>query len=723
MTLRRSPSSIRALKTLLLAFVIACMAAPTATAQDAADEAAADNPFLTESMRPFQIPPFDEIRDEHFLPAFEEGMAEHKAEIEAIATQEAEPTFENTLVAMERAGQVLDRVSRVFFALVSADANDTRQEIRKEIAPKLSAHYDELVLNEQLFDRIKTLHENLGELDLDAEAQRLVEETYDRFVRAGAELSAEEKERLKAINTELAELQTQFSQNVLKEVNASAVVVGSRDSLAGLSEAEIATAAEAANERDLEGKYVLTLQNTSRQPVLASLENRDLRRRVMEASLARGNQGGDYDNRAIIARVARLRAERAQLMGFEHHAAYGLQNQTAQTAEAVNERLAALAPLAVANARQEAEELQALIEAEGEDFDLQAYDWAYYAEKLRQQKYDFDAAELKPYFELNNVLENGVFYAANQLYGLTFTERHDLPLYHEDVRLWEVTDADGEPLALFIGDFYARPSKRGGAWMNAYVSQSGLMDTRPVVANHQNITKPAEGEPTLMTFDEVTTMFHEFGHALHGIFSDVTYPSFSGTSVPRDFVEYPSQVNEMWATWPEVLENYAVHYETGEPMPDELLEKVLRAQKFNQGYDTTEYLAAALLDQAWHQLSPDEVPATDDVLAFEQEALEEAGVALAMVPPRYRSTYFSHILGGYSAGYYAYIWSEVLDADTVEWFKENGGLTRANGDRFRRMLLSRGGAEEAMALYKSFRGAEPNIQPLLERRGLTGTAN
>lgn len=441
----------------------------------------------------------------------------------------------------------------------------------------------------------------------------------------------------------------------------------------------------------------------------------------MDASLARGSRGGDYDNRAVLARIVELRAERAELMGYEHHAAYSLQNQTARTAEAVNERLGSLAPLAVANAREEAADLQALIDAEGHDFELQAHDWAYFAEKLREQRYAFDASRLKPYFELNSVLEDGVFYAANRLYGISFRERTDLPLYHEDARVWEVTDADGEPLALFIGDFHARPSKRGGAWMNAYVPQSELLGTKPVVANHQNIPKPAKGGPTLLTWDEVDTLFHEFGHALHGMFSEVTYPTFSGTSVPRDFVEYPSQVNEMWAVWPEVLENYAIHHETGEPMPTELLDKVLATRKFNQGYDTTEYLAASLLDQAWHQMSAEEVPEADGVVAFERKALEEAGVKLDMVPPRYRSTYFSHIAGGYSAGYYAYIWSEVLDADTVKWFKENGGLTRENGDHFRKTLLSRGGAEPAMELFRDFRGGEPDIRPLLERRGLTGT--
>lgn len=711
---------------LALAAVLAVSATACSKGTETDDSAEADsismtaeqNPFFAASNLPFQMPPFDRIEDAHYKPAFERGMAEHLAEIEAIVEQTEAPTFENTIIPMERSGRILSRVSAVFFALTSADTNDAKEAIRSEMAPRLSAHRDQILLNDKLFARVKALHDNRTSLNLDPESLRLVEEYYTDFVRAGARLLDADKERLKAMNARLAELQTQFSQNVLKEVNASAVIVDSREELAGLSGNEIAAAAEAAKERGLEGKFVITLLNTSGQPALASLENRALRERIMQASLARGSQGGEFDNRAILTEIVKLRAERAQLLGYPNHAAYSLENQTARTTAAVNKRLAALAPAAVANARREATDMQAMIEAEGGDFILAAWDWAYYAEKVRQDRYDFDESQLKPYFELNNVLENGVFYAANRLYGLNFKERTDLPVYHPDVRVWEVTDVNGKPLALFLGDFYARSSKRGGAWMNAYVSQSDLMGTKPVVANHQNISKPPEGEPTLMTFDEVTTMFHEFGHALHGMFSDVRYPYFSGTSVPRDFVEYPSQVNEMWAVWPEVLKNYAVHYETGKPMPAELLDKVLATQKFNQGFATTEYLAAALLDQAWHQLVPEEVPDADELLAFEANALEAAGVALDTVPPRYRSTYFSHIIGGYSAGYYSYIWSEVLDADTVVWFKENGGLKRENGDHFRETLLSRGGSGEAMMLFKTFRGAEPNIEPLLERRGL-----
>ncbi len=677
------------------------------------------NPFFDESPLPFHYPPFDRIDDSLYRPGFERGMAEQLAEIEAIADASEAPTFENTLVALERSGRVLERVSQVFFNLTSADTNDTLDAIRSEMAPKLSAHSDRILLNAALFERVRALYEQREELDLDDESRRLLEEYYTDFVRAGAQLPAAEQERLREINAELAGLETTFSQNVLSEVNASAVAVDAREALAGLTESEIEAAAAAAADRDLDGQFLIALRNTSGQPPLASLENRNLRRRVMEASLARGSQGGEFDNRTVVSRIARLRAERAALLGYPNHAAYSLERQTARTVGAVNERLASLAPAAVANARREAGDLQAIAAAGGLDHEVAAWDWAYFTEQVRAERFAFDTAALRPYFEMDNVLRNGVFHAANRLYGLTFQERTDLPVYHPDVRVFDVIDADGEPLALFLADFYARPSKRGGAWMSSFVSQSDLLDARPVVANCLNVPKPPAGEPTLLTFDEVETMFHEFGHALHGFFSAVRYPYFSGTAVPRDFVEYPSQVNEMWATWPEVLRNYAVHHETGEPMPGELLDKVLASETFNQGFATTEYLAASLLDQAWHQLAADEVPAADGVVAFEAAALDAAGVALETVPPRYRSTYFSHIWSsGYSAGYYSYIWAEVLDADTVEWFRESGGLTRENGDRFRGMLLSRGGSRDAMELYRAFRGREPDIAPLLARRGL-----
>ena len=592
------------------------------------------------------------------------------------------------------------------------------EKIRSEMAPKLSAHSDQILLNGKLFHRVKTIYEQRDQLGLDKESKRLVEKYYTDFIRSGANLSSEEKESLKKINGEMAVLQTTFSQNVLKEVNALAVVVDSKDELDGLSDAAIEAAANEAKSRELDGKYVLTLRNTSGQPPMASLTNRALRERIHKTSLSRGSRGGDFDNRNILANVIKLRAERAQLMGYDNHAAYSLENQTAQTPKAVNERLSSLAPKAVANANKEATDLQKMIDAEEGSFKLASWDWDFYTEKVRADRYNFDASQLKPYFEMDNVLQNGVFYAATQLFGITFKERFDLPVYQEDIRIFEVFNEDGSVLALFIFDGYARSSKRGGAWMNAYVGQSKLKGNKPVIANHLNVVKPPKGEPTLMSFDEVITTFHEFGHALHGMFSDVNYPYFAGTSVPRDFVEYPSQVNEMWAIWPEVLKNYAVHHETGKPMPKELLDKVLATQKFNQGFATTEYLSASLLDQALHQLSPDQVPTGEEIIAFEADALKTAGVAMDVIPPRYRSTYFSHIIGGYSAGYYSYIWSEVLDADTVEWFKENGGLKRENGDHFRKTLLSRGGSKDALKIFKDFRGAEPNIQPLLDRRGL-----
>lgn len=676
------------------------------------------NPFYTESSLYMKYPEFDEIKNENYTPAFEKGMAEHMAEIDAIAERADSPTLENTIIAMEKSGALLDRVATVFFALISANTNEEMEKIRSEMAPKLSAHSDQILLNGKLFHRVKTIYEQRDQLGLDAESKRLVEKYYTDFIRSGANLSNEEKESLKKINGEMAVLQTTFSQNVLKEVNALAVVVDSKDELDGLSDAAIEAAANEAKSRELDGKYVITLRNTSGQPPMASLTNRALRERIHKTSLSRGSRGGDFDNRDILANVIKLRAERAQLMGYNNHAAYSLENQTAQTPKAVNERLSSLAPKAVANAIKEATDLQKMIDAEDGSFKLASWDWDFYTEKVRADRYNFDASQLKPYFEMDNVLQNGVFYAATQLFGITFKERFDLPVYQEDIRVFQVFNEDGSVLALFIFDGYARSSKRGGAWMNAYVSQSKLKGNKPVIANHMNVVKPPKGEPTLMSFDEVITTFHEFGHALHGMFSDVNYPYFAGTSVPRDFVEYPSQVNEMWAIWPEVLKNYAVHHETGKPMPKELLDKVLATQKFNQGFSTTEYLAASLLDQALHQLSPDQVPSGEEIIAFEADALKTAGVSMDVIPPRYRSTYFSHIIGGYSAGYYSYIWSEVLDADTVEWFKENGGLKRENGDHFRKTLLSRGGSKDALKIFKDFRGAEPNIQPLLDRRGL-----
>ncbi|MDP6095389.1 MAG: M3 family metallopeptidase [Gammaproteobacteria bacterium] len=677
---------------------------------------ASENPFFNPSPLYFNYPQFDLIRNEHYLPAFERGIAEQLIEIEAIAEQDAAPTFENTILAMELSGQLLQRVSSVFYSLAGAHTNDDIQALQQELAPRMAAHDDSIVLNPLLFDRINTIYETRSELA--PESARLVEKYYVDFVRAGAALNPGQQERMRELNAQIALQRTLFSQNVLSEVNDLAIVVDSREELTGLDDTAIGAAAEEAQSRDLPGKFVIPLLNTSGQPALAKLQNRALRERILQTSLSRGSRGGAFDNREAISTILRLRAERAQLLGYDNHAQYVLEDETAGSVAAVNQRLAELAPPAVANARREATDLQAQLEDSGGDFNLAAWDWDFYAEKLGVERFEFDDAQLRPYFELDNVLTNGLFFAAEQLYGISFQERTDLPVYQEDVRVFEVFDAVGTTLALFLGDYYARSSKRGGAWMNAYLSQNDLLNTQPVVANHLNITEPPEGQPTLLSFGEVTTLFHEFGHALHGMFSNVDYPYFSGTRVPRDFVEYPSQVNEMWATWPEVLENYAVHYQTGEPMPTELLQKVLSARQFNQGFATTEYLAASLLDQSFHQLTPEQVPAADEIIQFEATALEAAGIALPEVPPRYRSTYFSHIMGGYAAGYYSYIWSEVLDADTVEWFKENGGLLRENGDHFRQTLLSRGGSEDAMALFRRFRGRDARIEPLLERRGL-----
>jgi peptidyl-dipeptidase Dcp len=557
-------------------------------------------------------------------------------------------------------------------------------------------------------------------LNLDSESQHLLSETEKRFVRAGAKLTADEKEKVMAINAELASLSTQFDQNVLKEVNDKAVVFDSVNDLEGLSSQAIAIASEAAKAKGLEGKYVVDLLNTSGQPLMSSLKRREVRERVQSISLSRGNSGGDFDNRALLCRMAVLKAEHANLLGFDNHAAYSLSAQTAKTTTAVNGRLASLAAAAALNVRREASDLQTLINAGGGDFDLATWDWDFYTEKLRQERYDFDETQLKPYLELGSVLEKGAFFVAEKLYGLSFKRRTDLPVYHPDVKVWEVMDADGSSLALFVEDMFARASKTGGAWMNEYVPQSHLLGTRAVVGNHLNVPKPPEGEPALLTWDEVITLFHEFGHALHGIFSDVRYPSFSGTAVPSDFVEFPSQVNEMWADWPEVLANYARHYETGESMPKALLDKVLAASKFNQGFNTAAYLAPTIFDQALHQLKADQVPTAESLIDFETQTLKDSGLDLAGVLPRYRSTYFSHIAGGYSAGYYSYIWSEVLDADAAEWFKAEGGLSRESGDYFRKSILSRGGSADSMDLYRAFRGAEPDIQALLNRRGLNG---
>ncbi|HEX8611206.1 MAG TPA: M3 family metallopeptidase [Telluria sp.] len=690
-------------------------AAPAPAAAAAALDAA--NPFAKISTLPFNYPAFDKIKNEHFAPAFAEGMRQHAAEIDAIANNRKPATFENTIVAMERSGKLLSRTGNAFGIFAGGNTNDTIKGLERELAPKLAAHRDAMLLNQKLFDRIETLYAKRAKLGLDSESAFLLERYRKDFVRAGAKLNAADKDKLKGYNAELATLQTTFSQNVLSEANAAALVVDTRAELAGMTDAAIAVAADVAKKRGLEGKFAIPVTNTTGQAPLSVLTNRAVRERLLAASLARGSRGGEFDNTGVVLKIAKLRAERAALLGYANHAAYMLEDQTAKDTGAVNKLLGELAKPAVANARKEAADIQKVIDADKGGFQLAAHDWAFYSDKVRAERFNFDQSQLRPYFELNNVLTNGVFYAAGKVYGITFKERKDLPVYDPDMRVFDVTDANGKPLAIFVADFYARGNKRGGAWANAYVPQSHLMGTRPVIGNHLNIPKPAAGEPTLLTYDELRTLFHEFGHALHGMFSDVKYPRFAGTGVPRDFVEFPSQVNEMWAVWPEVLGNYAKHYKTGEPMPKELLDKVIASKQFNEGYRTTEYLASSILDQRWHQLSAAQIPT--DVVAFEAAALKDAGVDFAPVPPRYRTTYFSHVFsGGYSAGYYGYLWSEKLDADTVEWFNENGGLSRKNGDHFRKTLLSKGGTLDAMQMYRNFRGRDAKIEPLLERRGL-----
>ncbi|MFZ4878610.1 M3 family metallopeptidase [Janthinobacterium sp. Mn2066] len=703
---------------LMLAQVAYAATPVTATANAPASAAfSASNPFFKASPLPFQMPQFGLIKNEHYLPAFLEGMKRQTAEVNHIANNPKPATFDNTIVALERSGQLLHRVNSIFSNMAGANTNDEIDKINVEISPKLAAHDDSIHLNAKLFARIEALYDQRDKLGLDAESQRLLERYHTDFVRAGAKLSAADQEKLKAYNGELAALQTTFLQNVLKEANAKGLVVDTRAELDGMTASDIDTAAAEAKKRGLDGKFVIALTNTSGQAPLAVLTNRNTRTRLMQASLNRGIQGGEFDNRAVVLKLAKLRADRAALLGYPNYAAYSLEDETIKNTQTVNTLLSELAKPAVANAHREAADLQKLVDADKGGFQVEAQDWAIYTDKLRAERFHFDENQLKPYLELNNVLTNGVFFAANKLYGITFKERKDLPVYNPDVRVYDVFDANGKPLAIFLEDFYARGNKQGGAWMNEYVSQSSLLGTHPVIANQLNIPKPPAGQPTLLTFDEVTTMFHEFGHALHGMFSNVKYPYFSGTNVPRDFVEYPSQFNETWAVWPEVLQNYAKHYQTGAPMPQDLLDKVKAAKKFNQGFMTTEYIAAALLDQRWHQLSPSQIPT--DVVAFEAAALKDAGVDFPPVPPRYRTTYFSHSFNGeYSAAYYAYLWSEKLDADTAEWFKENGGLTRKNGDWFRSQLLSRGGSVDALQLYRNFRGRDAKIEPLLESRGL-----
>ncbi len=671
------------------------------------------NPFLTRSTLEYELPPYALITEDHYLPAFYAGFEEHLAEIDAIIATPT-TTFENTIVAMEKSGQTLGRVARVFSNKTSSDTNPNLEKIEGEIAPKLTSHRDAITLNPALFARIKELHDQKESLNLNAEDAWLLHKYYNDFIHAGAHLTEAQRTTLKGINEELSTLDTEFSKRLLADTKDLAVVVDDVAELDGFTPNQIAACAAAAKERGLEGKWLIGAVNFSGNPVLASLTNRSLRERVMKASLEKGGRGNVNDTREIIVKMADLRAKRAELFGFKSHADYVLDIQTAKRPENVHTMLRQLAPSAVANAKKEAADIQAAI---GDAFTIESWDWDFYTEKVRQAKYNLDSAKMREYFELETVLHDGVFFAAGKLFGLSFKERPDLISYHPESRAFEIFNEDGSKLGLYLADFYTRDSKRGGAWMNSLVNQNFLFNQLPVVCNNLNIPKPPKGEPTLLTLAEITTLFHEFGHALHGLLSNVKYPRTSGTSVERDFVEFPSQVNEMWIMWPEVLDNYARHYVTGEKFPQAWRDSLKESETFNQGHATTSYLAAAVLDLAWHQLTPGVDIA--DVFEFERKALDDYGLLYSPVPTRYRSTYFSHIFSnGYSAGYYGYVWSEVLDAETVDWFKESGGLTRANGDHFRHELLGRGGSIDTMQMFRNFRGRDATIEPLIKRRGL-----
>ena len=675
------------------------------------------NPFYTASTLPFQAPPFDKISDSDYQPAIEEGMRQHLAEVEKIANNSAAPTFDNTFVAMEKSGAMLTRVMAAFNTVTGANTDDTLQKIQEEEAPRLSAHRDAIRLNDKLFHRIETVYNQRDTLGLDPESKRLVEVVHRDFVHAGARLSAADKMKLKALNKEESTLSTAFTNKLLAATKAAALVVGDKSKLAGLSDAELAAAAAAAKDRKLDGKYVLTLQNTTQQPALQDLNDRATREALYKASWNRAEQGDANDTRKTIERLAQIRAEQARLLGFRNYAAWKLDDQMAKTPETALSFMQHLVPAATARAAAEANDIQAVIDQQHGGFKLAPWDWNFYAEQVRKAKYDLDENQIKPYFELDNVLQNGVFYAANQLYGLTFKERHDIPVWQPDVRVFEVFDQDGSSLALFYGDYFKRDNKNGGAWMSNLVDQSKLLGTKPVIYNVANFSKPAAGQPALLSFDDVITMFHEFGHALHGIFADEQYPTLSGTATARDFVEFPSQFNEHWATNPKVFAHYARHYKTGAPMPQALVDKMKKAGKFNSGYDMTELVSAALLDMNWHTLPAS--ASLQDADAFEAAALKKDKIDLSYVPPRYRSSYFQHIWGnGYAAGYYAYLWTEMLADDAFVAFKDNGGMTRANGDRFRKMVLSRGNTEDLATMYRNWRGQDPQIEPMLENRGL-----
>ena len=674
------------------------------------------NPLLQPSTLPFGAPHFDRIQDAHYPEAFTVAMAEQRAEVEAIANSLEPATFENTLAALERTGTTLSRVASAFFCVAGAHTNERLQQIQQEIAPKLSAHGDAIYLDAALFARVHDVFEQRGQLGLDAESLRLLEETHEHFLRAGALLDESNKATLRALNAETATLQAGFVTKVLNAAREGALLVETREELEGLSAEQMEAAAVAAKARSLQG-FLLPLQNTTQQPLLESLAVRETRRRLWECSLKRNVQGDANDTRADVARLAQLRSERAALLGHANYASWKLANQMSRTPANAVSFLDRLVPAARASVAREAAVLRQYMHTAGAEHELAPYDWAFYAEQVRKAQYDLNEDELKPYFELNSVFERGVLFAATELYGLRFEQRSDLPLYHPDVKTYTVYDADGSELALLYTDFYKRDSKRGGAWMSTLVDQSRQLGQRPIITNTCNYTKPAAGMPCLLTSDEVDTLFHEFGHALHGLLSDVTYASLSGTSVARDFVEFPSQFNEHWASYPSVFASYAGHHATGEPMPTELEAKLRKAKHFNGGHALAEVLAAAELDLQWHTL-PNDSP-LQDAAAFEAEALAAKQVTFDAVPPRYSSTYFAHIFGGgYSAGYYAYLWAEMLDADAYAWFEEHGGLTRENGERLRRMVLSRGNTADPAELFRAWRGRDPEIGPMLAGRGI-----
>ncbi len=686
-------------------------------------DASLSNPLLSlTSALPYGLPDYRTIRPEHFLPAFEHAFAEHRREIEAITRVRSMPTFENTMLPLERSGALLGRIARTFYTVSSADATPEIQAIDEALAPLMAAHHDAIQLDPSLFWRIRTLHEQLESLDLDDESRYVVERHFREMSHAGAGLDEEQKARLTTLNQRLSVLTTTFEKNLLADTNELAVVFDDAAELDGLTSGELSAAARAARERGLEGKYVVTLTLFTGHPYLSTLIRRTSRERIMTASRSRGSRGNANDNRDVLREIVRMRAERAALLGFDSHAAYVTSDETAGTPGAVHDMLRRLALPAAANAREEQRALQEIIDASDAPFPLEPHDWAFYTERVRAARFDLDQTALRPWFEAERVLVDGVFRAATALYGVTFTERPDIPGYHPDVRVFEVIEEDGTGLGLYLLDLYTRDTKRGGAWMNSIVTQSRLEGTSPIVVNNLNVPQPAVGEPTLLTLDEVTTLFHEFGHALHGLFASVTYPHFAGTNVRRDFVEFPSQVNEMWILWPEILAAYATHVDTGEPLSDEVVARLHASERFNQGFATSEYLAASWIDQAWHSLDVASAAEGIDVAEFEARALAEIGLDNPAVPTRYSSTYFAHVFsGGYSAGYYSYIWSEVLDADTVDWFRENGGLSRANGERFRRRLLGVGGAKDPLEAYRDFRGRDARIEPLLARRGLDAT--